>query len=196
MKAQKPLPGPSELRDSFDKARRDESDFLEKTGIAGILRGMSEAIKALQDCGADVRLDVIPGSSATSYDLQESLCGPNHKGDSNITVYGYIRFASASRLFAVSRMHDGVAEQKLYVSSWDVPGPATTGQLVVNGAYARVQIEGQMFDFKTDSEALKKFQEFLVKNAADSAAVLENDSAGIFNKEPAPVIRKPLALKL
>jgi hypothetical protein len=196
MKAQKPLPGPSELRESFDKARREELDYLDKRGVAGILRGMSEAVKALQDCGADVRLDVIPGGSTTAYDLQESLRGPNNKGSCNINAYGYIRFGTASHLFAVSSMHDGVAEKKLYVSSWDVPGPATTGQLVVKDSTTRMQIEAEAFDFKTDSDALKKFQDFLVKNAAESTAVLESDSAGVFNKDSTPVIRKPLTLRL
>ena len=183
MKDQSPLT-PGEFREAFDKARTDTRDSFAKSGTDVVLQYLSETIGGLQSQGADVSLAVRSGSHTNAYDMMYTISG---NGGGRIEAYGFIECGRSTHMFAVATQHAQKDVLRVYLSEYNFTGEGGRRSADGSNSYRRNVITGECFDFNEDAEALQKFQKYVIGLCAANDAVLECDSADVFNKEPAAV---------
>lgn len=190
MAEQSPL-SDEQVRDAFNKARQAATDKMEKNGSSGILQALSNTIRQLQDAGADISVEIVPGPSNSAYDMVYTVA---KKSESNnmMEAHGFVRIGEAKHLFAVVSKFAGAPVEQIYISQYGITEGSNRLQLPAgtNGGQTRTVIYGDMYDFGTDATAIQKLQNKLAELAGAEKAVLANDSAGVFNK-PAQSLQKP-----
>jgi hypothetical protein len=189
VKDQSPLT-PGEFRETFDKARADTRENLTKTGADIVLQYLSETIGGLQGQGADISLAIRSGSHANAYDMMYTVSG---NGGGKVEAYGFIECGRTTHMFAVATQHAQKDVLRVYVSDYNFTGEGGRRSSDGSNSYHRHVITGKCFDFNEDADALQKLQKNIIGICAGNDAVLECDSAGVFNKEPPAVnvMQKP-----
>ncbi|MEZ0224917.1 MAG: hypothetical protein ACAH83_10210 [Alphaproteobacteria bacterium] len=195
MKDQSPLT-PGEVREAFDKARAKAREEFSGRGTGAILSYLSETVGAMQAEGAAIKLVVRNDSHSNAYDMMYTVSGGS---GGTIDAYGFVLCGETSHLFAVASQHEKAAVARMYISRVNVTEAGGRISTDAGKSASRTVISGLCFDFNQDAEALKKMQQHLITLSAGNDAMLECDSANVFNKEPAAVnkMQKPGAkLKL
>lgn len=183
-----------ELRDAFDKAKGEQRATLDQDGTAAILRHLGTTVGKMQEIGVNISIQVISGDHASAYDMMYTTNSSHTMYGSSINAYGFIRIGETQHLFAIANKLGETEVSQLYLSKFNT-GEAAGRQSADGKAKTHAAIPGEIYDFRSDPEALKKFQKKLVEIAAQEAVVMENDPAEIFNAPPAPYT-KPAAPKL
>jgi hypothetical protein len=185
VKDQSPLT-PGEFREAFDKARADTRERFAKTGTDIVLQYLSETINGLQDQGVDVSLAVRYGTHTNAYDMMYTVSG---NGGGLIEAYGFIECGRTTHMFAVATKHADKDVLRVYMSEYNFTGEGGRRSADGSNSYRRHVITGQCFDFNEDAEALQKLQKNIIDICAGNEAMLECDSAEVFNKAP-PAVNK------
>ena len=167
----------AQLRDLFEKLTKRDKASLKQHGIDDVLRGLSRAVKSLQDAGIDIAIDVRSGQYANAYDL---LFSNVEAKNSNITVYGFFHIGGTSQLWALADTINDAPAKKLVVSEFT----AAEGQSRIEWS-SNQKAPGSVFDFDDDNDAMAKLQLHLASVAAARHILREYDAADVFGR-PAP----------
>jgi hypothetical protein len=183
VKDQSPLT-PGETREEFDKARAKVRAELSQRGTGAILSYLSETVGAMQAEGAAIPLITRNDGHSNAYDMMYTVSGG---GGGTVDAYGYIVCGETSHLFSIASQHEKASVARIYISKFNVTEAGGRISTDAGKSASRTVIPGACFDFNEDAEALKKMQQRLIAISAGNDAVLERDSAAVFNKEPAAV---------
>lgn len=189
MKDQSPLT-PGEFREAFDQARAKVREEFSSRGTGAILSYLSETVGALQAEGAAIKLVTRNDGHSNAYDMMYTVSGG---GGGTVDAHGFIICGETSHLFAIASQHEKAAVARIYISKFNVTEAGGRSSTDAGKSASRTVIPGTCFDFNEDAEALQKMQQRVIAISAGNDALMECDSAGVFNKEPPAVnvMQKP-----
>lgn len=183
------------LRDAFDKAKEEQRAAFDKDGTATILQHLGTTVSKMQEIGIDIGIQVIAGDHASAYDMMYTVNASGALYGSSINAYGYIRIGATQHLFAIANKLGESDISQLYLSKFNTGEAAGRHSTDGNKTKTHAAIPADMYDFRSDAEALKKLQKKLIEIAALEAIVMENDPAELFNAPSAPYTKPAAKLK-
>lgn len=173
MQKQKSLTG-TEISAHFTKISERQIADLEQSGVGSALRHLSASIRAMQDAGIDIAIDMHKGQYSDAYDMMFTTLEPK---SGYIPAYGFISSGGATKLIAiVSRVEDHTV-CKVLVS--DHVSGSGNSRLSWSGSN---KVPAKAYHLDKDENALASLQASLISFAADRHAVQSFDSESVFGK--------------
>lgn len=138
----------------------------DETGFNQLLRDLSKMIGDMKEAGLDVALDVQESSSEQAFTLFEQRTGLT------TPLSGILRIGSTQKMIAIAISQNNLPCLKIGVSEFDIR---------FNGAAPVVR--AKIYDVQKDHEALQKLQKEIIRLAARTAIIRENDVAESFGEK-------------
>lgn len=140
--------------------------WADETGLNQLLRDLSKMIGDMKEAGLDVALDMIENPSERAF----NLFGENRNRTTPLS--GILHIGSMQKLLAITVVENEQPCLKLGVSDFDIR---------FNGASPTLR--AKVYDIKNDADAMIKLQKEIIRLAARTAIIRENDVAESFGEK-------------
>lgn len=175
----------SSIQQEFNARKQNFSEWGAQAGFSQMLQGISTALSDLRAAGLDVSLEIFGDASEQAFAMRES-------GSVIIPISGVLRINNIHRLLAITVKEEGKPCLKLSLSDFDIRYQGVQG--ATENGKMRNTVRHKSFDFKSDPDALIKFQREIITYCARNAVIADNDIGGAFDTgrhTKKPVLKRP-----